>query len=224
MQQFKTPFSPSYWKCAFSELRSIRMLVLAALIVAVRVALKSIAIPVGDSLNITVGFFANALGSMLYGPIVALLGGMASDILGYVLFPKGAFFFPFTLVEMLGSFLFALWLYRARLSPVRIFASKLTVNVVCNILLTPIFLSWMYGKEVMVYLIPRIAKNLCIFPVEGVLLTLFLGAIVPILPRLGLDVGEQPDLKITKKHILVLVLLFALAAAGVALYYGVFKK
>ena len=115
MQQFKTPFSPSYWKCAFSELRSIRMLVLAALIVAVRVALKSIAIPVGDSLNITVGFFANALGSMLYGPIVALLGGMASDILGYVLFPKGAFFFPFALVDMLGSFPFALWLYPVRL-------------------------------------------------------------------------------------------------------------
>ena len=75
----------------------------------------------------------------------------------------------------LGPWLTALFFYRARLSPTRIFAAKLTVNVTLNIILTPLALSWMYGKSIMVYLIPRIAKNLLIFPLEAVLLMLFSG-------------------------------------------------
>lgn len=224
MKLFKTPFSREYWKCAYEDLKNVRMLVIAALIVALRVALKSVQIPVGESLNITVGFFANALGSMIYGPILALLSGMVSDLLGCLLFPQGAFFPPFTVIEMLGSFIFALFLYRARLTPVRIILSKLFVNLICNILLTPICLSWMYGKAVMVYLVPRIAKNLCLFPIEGVLLTLFLGAMIPILEKIGIHCGAQDSLKITKKHIALLIALFAFAVAVVVLYYTVFIK
>ncbi len=221
MQFFKTPFSRAYWQCAFSELKKPRMIVLAALIVALRVALKSVSIPVGESLNITVGFFANALGAMLYGPVVAALSGMVSDLLGCLLFPSGPFFPPFTLVEMLGSLLFALWLYRVRLTPLRVFASKLSVNVICNILLTPIFLSWMYGKAVTIYLIPRIAKNLCIFPIEGVLLTLFLDLVIPILQKMGIETGIQDKLKLDRVHIAYLALLFIAAVAAVLLYYFV---
>lgn len=223
MQMFKTPFSREYWKCAASELRSTRMLVFAALIVALRVALKSVSIPVGDSLNITVGFFANALGSMIYGPILGLLSGMASDLIGYLCFPKGAFFLPFTLVEMLGSFIFALWLYRTRLTAYKVILSKLWVNIICNIILTPIFLSWMFGKSVMIYLVPGIAKNLCLFPLEGVLLTLFLGAMLPVIRKLKIDIGEQDELKLTKTHIIVLAGLFVVSAAAVVIYYKVFR-
>ena len=131
MQFFKTPFSAAYWKTAAGELKKPRMIVIAALIVAVRVALKSISIPVGDNLSITVGFFANALGSAIYGPIVAALSGAVSDVLGYILTSfksPGPFFPPFTFVEMLGSFLFAIFLYRAKLTPMRAFLSMEKYN------------------------------------------------------------------------------------------------
>lgn len=221
MKQFKTPFSREYWKSAANELRSVRMLVIAALIVALRVALKSVFIPVGDQLNITVGFFANALGSMIYGPVLGLLSGMVSDLLGCILFPKGPFFPPFTLVEMLGSFIFALWLYRTRLTPFKVIASKLSVNIVCNIVLTPVFLSWMYGKSVMIYLVPGIAKNLCLFPLEGVVLTIFIGIMLPILKKIGIETGKQDKLRITKSYIFVLALLFVISVLAVILYYKV---
>ena len=116
---------------------------------------------------------------MVYGPVLGFLSGIVCDLLGCLLFPKGPFFLPFTLIEGLGSLAYALFFYRARLSPTRIFAAKLTVNVTLNIILTPLALSWMYGKSIMVYLIPRIAKNLLIFPLEAVLLMLFLG-IMPV--------------------------------------------
>lgn len=164
MQFFVTPFSRAYWRTAARELKSTRMLSLAALVIALRVALKSVVIPVGESLYISVAFLPNALGSMVYGPVVALIGGAASDVLGALLFPKGPFFPPFTLVEMLGSLLFALFLYRAPLRFWRIALSKLSVNLFCNILLTPLFLAWMYGRAVVLTSLPRIAKNVLLFP------------------------------------------------------------
>ena len=127
MNTYRTPFSLNYWRDACAELKSTRMLVLAALLVAVRVALKSLSIPVGESLYITVGFFVNAVGSMVYGPVLGFLSGIVCDLLGCLLFPKGPFFLPFTLIEGLGSLAYALFFYRARLSPTRIFAAKLTV-------------------------------------------------------------------------------------------------
>ena len=39
-----------------------------------------------------------------------------SDTLGALLFPTGAYFFPFIFVEMLGSFLFAVSLYRTKIT------------------------------------------------------------------------------------------------------------
>ena len=99
-QLFATPFSKIYWRCAFNELKNTRMLVFASLIIALRVAFKLFAIPIGPSLNITTGFFVNALGSMCYGPVVALISGAISDTIGCILFPQGIYFFPFIFVDL----------------------------------------------------------------------------------------------------------------------------
>ncbi|MDR0929225.1 MAG: folate family ECF transporter S component [Oscillospiraceae bacterium] len=197
MPIFRTPFSRGYWQAAARSLKDIRMLVLAALLVALRVAVKSLSIPVGESLYITIGFLPNALGSLVYGPYLALLSGAASDILGWMISPKGPFFPAFTLVEMLGSFFFALFLYRAPLTPrglaARAALAKLYVNLILNILLTPIFLSWMYGKGVLVYIVPRITKNLILWVPESLLLAAVLGAALPSLRRFGLIAAKPPE-------------------------------
>ena len=108
---FRTPFSAEYWAQAFSELKDTRSLVFAAVILALRIAMKPLKIPIAADVNITFGFIVNALGSMVYGPVVALLGGAVSDTLGYLVAPNGAYFFPFILLEMAGSFIFALYLW-----------------------------------------------------------------------------------------------------------------
>jgi ECF transporter S component (folate family) len=224
MTMYKTPFSRDYWRDAARELKSTRMLVLAALVVAVRVALKSLSIPVGDSLFITVGFFVNAVGSMVYGPVVALLSGAVCDILGCIFFPKGPYFFQFTVIEALGSFTYALFFYRAKIAPMRIFAAKLTVNTVLNIIINPLALSWVYGKTVMYYLVPRIAKNLLIFPLEAVLLMMFMGVMIPLLLKLRIPVPAAGELKLTRRHVIALAVMFVVAVAAVVVYYWVFYK
>ena len=46
-QLFPTPFSRKYWECASAEMKSTRILVIAALLTALRIAVKALTIPVG---------------------------------------------------------------------------------------------------------------------------------------------------------------------------------
>ena len=106
-------FSKEYWVCAVGELKKPRMLVFAAVLVALRVALQAFSIPIiPGQLYINFGFLVNALGSMVYGPVVAVISGAVSDTVGTILFPKGTYFFPYIFQEIAGSLIFALFLYK----------------------------------------------------------------------------------------------------------------
>ena len=133
------PFSKAYWKDAAGELKDTRVLVFAALMIALRVAMKLVAIPLAPGLKINTAFIVNALGAMVFGPVVAAICAVATDILGYLQNPEGVYFVPFVLTEVAGSVIFALFLYRAKVGPVRVMLSRFTVSLVINVLLqTPL--------------------------------------------------------------------------------------
>lgn len=219
-----TPFSRAYWKTACLELKNTRQLVLAALLIALRVAVKSVSIPVGENLYIAIGFLPNALGSLIYGPVMALLSAAVTDVLGNLLFPKGPFFAPFMLVEMLASLLFALFLYKAPLRIWRAAFSKLFVNLFCNLWLTPIFLSWMSGKAAVLASMPRIVKNILLFPLETFLLVIFLNSLLPVMRRSNIIASGQTALTLSARHIILLAGLFIVSIAAVLLYYWRFAS
>ena len=71
------------------------MRVFAAVIIAMRIAVKAVKIVIiPGALNFGFDFIVNSAGSMIYGPLVGLLVGAVSDTIGAVLFPTGAYFFP----------------------------------------------------------------------------------------------------------------------------------
>ena len=72
------PLSKGYWKTALAELKSLRMLVVTALMIALRVALKPLAIPLGPQLSIQTAMLATALGAMIFGPVVAIPAAIIS--------------------------------------------------------------------------------------------------------------------------------------------------
>ena len=173
---YKTPFSRAYWVQAASELKNTRMLVFAALIVALRVALKAVKIPIAASIDINTAFIANAFGAMVYGPVVALLGAAVSDTLGAILVPSGPYFFPFIFTEMAGSLIFALFLYRTEVSVTRLLLSRFCICFFVNIVMTePIMVAYyeiFYTSQYKAFQILRIAKNMMLFPIEAAVLAL----------------------------------------------------
>lgn len=188
-----SPFSRSYWRTAADEPKNLRMLTLAAIVTALRVVMSGLYIPLGDNLNIFFGYLINGLGSAIYGPVMALLCGFVEDILGYLLHPAGAFFPGYTLSTMLGSFFYALFFYRARITIPRIVLAKLCVNLLVNVGLGAVWSAMLYSRGYYYYLVKGLAKNIGLLPLEAVLLWAFMKAVVPVCVRNGLLPGQGKE-------------------------------
>ena len=221
---YQTPFSKAYWRQAAAEMKDTRMLVFAALIVALRVALKAVKIPIAASIDINTAFIANAFGAMVYGPVVALLGAAVSDTLGALLVPSGPYFFPFIFTEMAGSLIFALFLYRAEVSVSRLLLSRFCICFFVNIVMTePIMVPYyeiFYTSQYAPFQVMRIAKNLMLFPVEAVILALIFRSLIPPFRQMGYLYMNGDRLKLNAQHLLLLVVLLAAGVASVSLYYN----
>ena len=187
--------SKKYWFEAAKQLKDVRMLTIAALIVALRIVVKFIKIPLAAGLSISLDAYVNSLGSIIYGPVVGLVVGAVSDLLGCIVTGQMAEYFPpFMLVEMMSSFIFALFFWRRKIDVSRVFASKFVVNFICNIVMTSLFNKWylyLYvgvdnAKAYSIINGMRIAKNLIMFPLEAAIIISVLTAALPVLARLKL--------------------------------------
>lgn len=229
--QFPSVRNRNYWLAAAAELQNTKSLVFASMIVVLRVVVKAFKIPLAAGLSITFDCYINSLGSLIYGPVVGLCVGAVSDTLGCIIFPSADLYFPpFILVEMLSSFIFGLFFWKRQITVQKVLAAKFTVNLVCNIILTSIFMKWMYvvreDEKALTYNVinmVRIVKNLVLFPVESVLIVLIIGAFIPALKSLKLISASQGDLVFEKKHI-ILVVITAILSVSLVLFYIFFLK
>lgn len=218
--------SATYWKNAAGAFRNTHMLVFAALIIALRVAVKFFRIPLAAGLFLSFDCYVNALGSLIYGPLLGLAVGAISDTLGCILAPSGPYFLPFILVEMSSSFLFGLFFWQRELSLPRILAAKFTVNTVCNIVLTSLFVKWSYRvfygvEKAQGYALingARIVKSLVLFPVEAVLIALVFRATIPVLRTQKLLRGDSPLCPTRRRDYWLTGVFFLLSVGLVALY------
>jgi ECF transporter S component (folate family) len=216
-QIFKSPLSRGYWKTAAAELKDTKMLVVTALMVALRIVLKPFAIPLGPQLSIQTAMLATALGAMIFGPVVAIPAAIISDTVGFMIYPTGEYFLPFVLTEIASTMFYALFLYRAKVSPTRVMLSRFCICFLVNVVLQQFIYAWWYvyignpeeAKESImgIMTLSRIFKNIAMFPVESVVLTLFLKFLVPITRKAKLTYGEEADMSFTKKQVITLVIL-----------------
>lgn len=216
------PFSRAYWRDAAKEFRDIRMLIFAALMIALRVIFKAIKIPIGPYLSINTAFLINAMGAMSFGPVVAVAAAAITDTLGYLLFPDGPYYILFIIPEIVGSLIFALMLYRTRVSVWRVLLSRFLVAVLVNLVIqTPIFIEYYRifypSMFYAVFDVPRVIKNLALFPFEALVLVLFLQKAMPPLERLGVMRSRSDSLRFTRRHVIGLV---GLSLASVGIFVG----
>ena len=219
---YKTPFTRAYWRDAAAEMKDTKMLVVTALMVALRIVLKPFAIPLGPQLSIQTAMLATALGAMIYGPVVAIPAAVISDTIGFMIYPTGDYFLPFVLTEIASTMFYALFLYRSRVSPTRVMLSRFCICFFVNVVLQQFIYAWYYSyignpeeakESIMgIMTLSRIFKNIAMFPVESVVLTLFLKFLVPVTRKAKLTYGEETDMRFTKKQIVTLV---ALTLVGV---------
>lgn len=225
---YKTPFSRAYWHDAAAELKDVKMLVITALMIALRIALKPFAIYIGPQMAIQTATLATALGAMIFGPVMAIPAAIISDTIGFMLYPTGDYFLPFVLTEIASTMAYALCLYRAKPSATRVIIARFMICFLVNVVLQQLIFAWQYtylgnpekAKDSIMGMmtLARIFKNLFFFPIESVVITLFLKVLVPVTSRAGLTYGGKTGLEFTKKQIVALVLLMAVGVCSAVGY------
>ena len=222
------PFSRAYWRDAAAELKDIKMLVITALMIALRIALKPFAIYIGPQMAIQTATLATALGAMIFGPVMAIPAAIISDTIGFMIFPTGDYFLPFMLTEIASTMFYALCLYRAKPSATRVIIARFLICFVVNVVLQQLIFAWQYtymgnpdkAKDSImgIMTVARIFKNLFFFPIESVVITLFLKVLVPVTARAKLTYDSTADLRFTRKQVVALVLLMVVGVGSAVGY------
>lgn len=150
-----------------------RTLVLLGLFMALSIIVSSFRIRT-PAFTISFGPLVKMYVALLFGPVAGAAYGCTLDLLQFAISSGGAPFFPgYTFTETLGIFLYALFLYRRPISLPRIFAAKLTVIVLCNLLLGTLWIAILSGGDPVhyffYYLPLRTVKNLIQWPVDSIL-------------------------------------------------------
>ena len=225
---YATPFCRDYWRDAAAELKDIKMLVVTALMIALRIALKPFAIYIGPQMAIQTATLATALGAMIFGPVVAIPAAIVSDTVGFMIFPTGDYFLPFMLTEIASTMAYALCLYRAKPSATRVMIARFIICFFVNVILQQFIFAWQYtymgnpekAKESImgIMTVSRIFKNLFFFPIETVVITLFLKVLVPITAQAKLTYDTKADLSFSRKQIAALVLLVVIGVGSAVGY------
>ena len=176
-------FTLSYWKKAASQIKNIRILTLCAVFAALQVMSSSVFVQVSENLRIYFSFIFTALFSCIGGPVMALISGFCADIISFMLFPSGAFFFGYTLSAMLGAFIFGLFLWDTKITVLKLIFSRVVITGLINILLGSIWTTLLYSKGFWFYVTKSAIKNIALLPFEIFILIVLFRALLPILYR-----------------------------------------
>ena len=157
------------------ELKSTRCIAVTALLIAINITLDllGLTIKLPPNLRIGFGFLCNAAIGMLFGPVVGMMAGVCTDVLGYFAgnLSMGAYFPGYTLTAVVGGLIWGLWLF-------------------CNICLNTLWLTITGGKAMSLLLVTRVPKNLILLPLEIVLVYVVMRLVCRIYSALPGTVAE----------------------------------
>ena len=188
MSLYPHPFSKAYWRDAAGELKDLKKLTFAALMIALCIMLGYIpSVPLFGGAKITWGFLGRSICSMVCGPVLSACFAVAEDLLSFFLTGGGgSLFFPgYTLTTVLGCLFYSLFFYRAKITVRRVFLAKLVTNIQ-NVLLGALWSSILYGKAYLVLAAGSAVKNLIMLPFQTLLLVILITALLPVLKAMKL--------------------------------------
>jgi ECF transporter S component (folate family) len=148
----------------------VNKLVLASLLLAILIVVERLVSVQTQFLRISFAYVPIMLCAILLGP--AWSAGIAAlgDVIGALLFPKGAFFPGFTLSALLTGLIHGLFLYNTKNNKqflLRVILSTFTVLVFIHIGLTSLWLVIMYKKAFIAFASARVISAAILIPIEA---------------------------------------------------------
>lgn len=150
------------------ELYKVSSLVNSAMLIALDLLLDSVRIVITNLVEISFSFLALAVCAMQYGPILGMIVGAITDILGHFIRSSGAFFPGFTFNAMLSGFIYGCFFYQKEVTLKKVCLCRLFIVIIIHLILTPLWLHMMYGSALLTTV--RLIKNIILFPIDSILL------------------------------------------------------
>ena len=116
------------------------------MLTALHVVISSVRIVISNLLEISFSYLAVGVCAMMYGPLLTGLAGVIADLLNYIVRQSGPFFPGFTINAFVSAFIYGCFLYKKEVTLPRTIICRLTVVIVINLILTPIWLNILYGN------------------------------------------------------------------------------
>lgn len=156
-----------------SKITNVKTLATAGMLLALAVIFGFLKVPITDTLEIRFLTLPIAMAGILLGPVYGILVGALTDIVSYIVMPTGAFFPGFTISYALTGLIYAIVAHvdsKGKISLVRILIAQLICSFFIDVLLNSLWLSILYGIPFMVVLVPRIPKEIIMYPIYSLLL------------------------------------------------------
>lgn len=201
----------SSFKRSAEQLRQVRTLALTGLLIALTILLSMYTLRLTPTLKLGFSFLGKASIGMFCGPLIGLLAGCVTDIVGFLLAGGGVYYPIFTLIEAFAGMLYGLFLYNLQVPVLpdksidelklrflprmrqffftkvnavfffRALGARLAITVLCNLVMNTAALYVLYDVGAFTpWFMPRLIKNVVMFPIELIVMLLAL----PILKRL----------------------------------------
>lgn len=146
----------------------VRMIAVMSLLIALMVTLSRILSIETPFIKISATFIPQMVMGILFGPFWAGIGSVIADFVGMALFPKSAFFIGFTLNAFIEGAIYGFFFYRKEITWKRAIYATLSLTVIINLFLTPLWLGIMYKIPLdnWVFWAPRLIKTVFWVPIQ----------------------------------------------------------
>ena len=150
-----------------------KMLVTAAVLIALNVVLSRFLSINAWNLKIGFTFVSIFVAGYFYGPLFSTVVAVIADLLGALLFPSGPFFPGFTVTAMLTGLLFGFILHKKQ-TPARILITVLIDQLILGLIVNTYWLSILFGTTFGAVVVTRIVQCLIMMPVQFVTISLLM--------------------------------------------------
>lgn len=161
-----------------AELKQVRTLTTAGMLMAVAIALRSFSIDITQDIRISFSFIPIIAIAVLFGPVVSGIANISTDFLGYIISNHSAreYSIPLALVTLLAGTVYGIICYRddIKMTPKRITSiciARAAVVLICNLCLNSLIIYTSYvNRDFSIFnpemynafgmwMLPRITKN-----------------------------------------------------------------
>ena len=160
---------------------SVKSISIIGILVAMEIILARFSIHTWN-LKIGFSFVPVVVAAIFYGPVTAGLVGAIGDIMGYILFPVGAYFPGFTLTAFVTGMIFGFFLRKSQ-SVLNVVLAVLCVQIFVSQFMNTYWISFLYGSPYWALFATRIYQTAAMIAVEIISTLLIVKKVVPVLTR-----------------------------------------